>query len=88
MVFWVLSSKNMLMYRLLTTHSSFYLFDRRRPARFSRTINLILPPCNTIHRLNSFFVQGRGAKNRHFHQIDLDDLNLLRNRFEIGIDFK
>jgi hypothetical protein len=29
-----------------------------------------------------------GVKNRHFHQIDLDDLNLLRNRFEIGIDYK
>jgi hypothetical protein len=26
-----------------------------------------------------------GVKNRHFHQIDLDDLNLLRNRFEIGM---
>jgi hypothetical protein len=46
--------KTMLMYRLLTTLSPSYLFDRLRPARSSRTMNLIIPLCNTTNRLNSF----------------------------------
>jgi hypothetical protein len=42
-----------------------------------------------LNEMVSFFdILHSGVKKRHFHQIDLDDLNLLRNRFEIGIDFK
>jgi hypothetical protein len=38
--------------------------------------------------VNKASMKFSGVKNHHFHQIDLDDLNNLRNRFEIGIDFK
>jgi hypothetical protein len=55
--------KTSMIYRLLSTGVPDYLSDRLRPARSTRTLNLIMPLYRTSHSSSSFFAQGADRWN-------------------------